>query len=124
MEGPAEAEVTLIGWGSTHGAIKEAVEQLNAQGVTANQLHIKWIVPFHAEAIMAILSRSKRTIIVENNLSGQFARYLRGETGFTVDGHIRKYDGEPFMPHHIVNGVLEQVAGKTTQYVPYQEIQV
>jgi 2-oxoglutarate ferredoxin oxidoreductase subunit alpha len=124
LEGPAEAEVTLIGWGSTHGVIKEAAEQLNAQGVTVNQLHIKWIVPFHADVLLDILSRSKRTIIVENNLSGQFARYLRSETGFTVDGHIRKYDGEPFMPHHIVNGVLEQVAGKTAQYVPYQEIQV
>ena len=51
-------------------------------------------------------------------------RYLRSETGLTIDGHIRKYDGEPFMPHHIVDGVLEQVAGKTNHYVPLQEIMV
>jgi 2-oxoglutarate ferredoxin oxidoreductase subunit alpha len=124
LEGPEDSNVTLIGWGSTYGVIHEAIEQLSDEGITANHLHIKWIVPLHGEAIVDILSRSKRTIIVENNLSGQFARYLRGETGFNVDGHIRKYDGEPFMPHHIVNGVLEQIAGKTTQYVPYQEVQV
>jgi 2-oxoglutarate ferredoxin oxidoreductase subunit alpha len=124
LEGPPEAELTLVGWGSTYGVIKEAVEQLKEVGVTANHLQVKWMVPLHAKAITDILSRSKRTIIVENNYSGQFFRYLRSETGLSVDGHIRKYDGEPFMPHHIVNGVLEQVAGKTDRYVPTQEIMV
>jgi 2-oxoglutarate ferredoxin oxidoreductase subunit alpha len=124
LEGPQDAEVTLIGWGSTYGVIKEAVEQLKVEGMTANHLPIKWIVPFHAEAVTDILSRAKRTIIVENNYSGQFYRYLRSETGLSVDGHIRKYDGEPFMPHHIVNGVLEQLAGKTDHSVPVQEIMV
>ncbi len=122
LEGPEDAEVTLVGWGSTYGVIKEAVEQLKSKGVIANQLPIKWIVPFHGEAVMDILSRSKRAIIVENNYSGQFYRYMRSETGLTVEGHIRKYDGEPFMPHHVVNGVLELLAGKTQRYVPYQEV--
>ena len=122
LVGPEDAEVTLIGWGSTYGVIQDAVEQLKAQGVTANHLPIKWMVPFHGDAVTGILSGAKRTIIVENNHSGQFFRYLRSETGFTVDGNIRKYDGEPFMPHHIVDGVLEQLAGKTDHYVPYHEI--
>ena len=120
--GPEDAEVTLIGWGSTYGVIQEAVELLKLQGVTANHLPIKWLVPFHGEAVTSILSRAKRTIIVENNFSGQFFRYLRSETAFTVDGNIRKYDGEPFMPHHIVEGVLEQLAGKTDHSVPYHEV--
>ncbi len=124
LEGPADADVTLIGWGSTHGVIKEAIEQLAGKGVIANQLSIRWIVPFHADAVSDIVNNAKRTIIVENNYSGQFYRYLRSETGLAIDGHIRKYDGEPFMPHHIVDGVLEQVAGKTNHYVPFQEIMV
>ncbi|MFB3141387.1 MAG: transketolase C-terminal domain-containing protein, partial [Acidobacteriota bacterium] len=124
LEGPEDAQVTLIGWGSTYGVIKEAVEQLNLQGVTANQLAIKWIVPLHTEAVSEIVSRSNKTIIVENNHSGQFYRYLRSETGLSVDGHIRKYDGEPFMPHHIVEGVMEQLAGKVDHSVPIQEIMV
>jgi 2-oxoglutarate ferredoxin oxidoreductase subunit alpha len=124
LEGPKDADVTLIGWGSTYGVIKEAVAQLNEKGIKANQLAIKWIVPFHADAVNKILSAAKKTIIVENNHSGQFARYLRSETGFSADGHIRKYDGEPFMPHHIVEGVKEQLAGKTNHYVPFQEVMV
>ena len=124
LEGPPDADVTLIGWGSTKGIIDEAAGSLNASGVSTSCLHIKWMVPFHGDEIMTILSKAKRTIIVENNFSGQFARYLRSETGFAADGHIRKYDGEPFMPHHIVDGVNAQIAGNTDKYVPYQEITV
>ena len=124
LEGPDDAEVTLVGWGSTYGVIKEAIAQLAAQGLVANHLPIKWIVPFHADAIGTILSRAKRVIVVENNFSGQFYRYMRGETGLDVDGHIRKYDGEPFMPHHIVKAVEEQLAGETDHSVPEQEIVV
>ncbi|MBH39199.1 MAG: 2-oxoacid:acceptor oxidoreductase subunit alpha [Chloroflexi bacterium] len=122
LEGEKNADVTLIGWGSTYGVIKEAIAQLADQGVTVNHLPVKWIIPLHGDAIVDILSSSKKTIIIENNYSGQFARYLRSETGFAPDGHIRKYDGEPFMPHHIVDGVFEQIAGKTNHYVPYQEV--
>jgi 2-oxoglutarate ferredoxin oxidoreductase subunit alpha len=123
--GPEEADITLIGWGSTQGVIQEAMEQLaRDEHIIANNLQIKWIVPLHAEHIMAVLSKSKRTIIVENNYSGQFARYLRSETSFVPDGYIRKYDGEPFMPHHIVEGVKQVLSRTTTQYVPVHEMLV
>ena len=124
LEGPEDAEVTLVGWGSTHGAIAEARQQLEERGVKVNQLGIRWIVPFHGDHISQILNSAKKVIIVENSYSGQFARYLRSETGFAAHGHIRKYDGEPFMPHHIADGVMEQVAEKTDRYVPYQEVVV
>jgi len=123
--GPENAAVTLVGWGSTQGVIREAVEKLaSEEGIVANQLPIKWIVPFHAEHVERILSQSRRVIIVENNYSGQFARYLRSETGFAAHGHIRKYDGEPFRPHHIVDAVKEQLAGATSLSVPAHEIMV
>ena len=122
LEGPPDAQVTLVGWGSTYGVIREAVDVLAERGVVANQLAIKWIVPFHDEVVSGILSRSKRVLVVENSYSGQFARYLRSETGFAAAGHIRKYDGEPFMPHHVVEGVLELLQGEAALYVPHQEI--
>jgi 2-oxoglutarate/2-oxoacid ferredoxin oxidoreductase subunit alpha len=124
LSGPRDADVTLIGWGSTKGVIEEACEILNEQGISANQLQIRWLVPLHGEAILEILGGTRHAIIVENNYSGQFARYLRSETSFVADGHIRKYDGEPFMPHHIVEAVKEQLAGKTKLSVPAHEILV
>ncbi len=124
LSGPPDAQVTLIGFGSTNGVIKEAIELLKTEGVTANHLQVKWIGPFHGQAITDVVTRANRSILVENNHSGQFYRYMRSETGLSVDGHIRKYDGEPFMPHHIVDGVLDQLAGKTDLSVPVQEIMV
>lgn len=124
LRGPRDAEVTLIGWGSTKGVIEEACEILNDEGISANHLQIRWLVPLHGEAIVELLRNARHTIIVENNYSGQFARYLRSETSFVPDGHIRKYDGEPFMPHHIVEAVKEQLGGKTKLSVPVHEIMV
>ena len=128
LEGPKDAEVTLIGWGSTEGVIRDARALLAEKRVTANQLAVKWIKPFHADAIADILSQCKTTIIVENNHSGQFFRYLRSETGLNVDGHIRKYDGEPFQPHHVAEGVMDHLGDKKgikdSVFIPFQEILV
>ncbi len=124
LSGPRDADVTLIGWGSTKGVIEEACESLTEQGISANQLQIRWLVPLHGDAILEILKDSRHTIIVENNYSGQFARYLRSETSFVPNGHIRKYDGEPFMPHHIVEAVRDQLSGKTKLSIPLHEITV
>jgi 2-oxoglutarate ferredoxin oxidoreductase subunit alpha len=124
LEGDPDAAVTLIGWGSTNGVIQEAIQQLAEDGIVANHLSIKWIVPFHGDVIAGIVGNAKKAIVVENNYSGQFYRYMRSETGLSVDGHIRKYDGEPFMPHHIADGVKEQLSGATDLTVPDQEIMV
>ena len=124
VHGAADARVTLVGWGSTEGVIREAMQQLAEAGVAANNVQIRWLVPLHAEAILSILGKCRTVIIVENNYSGQFARYLRAETGIVADGHIRKYDGEPFMPHHLVDGVTASLAGSTKLYVPVHEIRV
>ena len=112
LEGPADAQVTLVCWGSTWGAAKEAAEMLTASGTKTNLLTIKFLVPFHTKQVTQILGKSKRIIIVEMNLTGQFARHLRAETGITAHGHIRKYDGEPFEPRHIVAAVKEVLGGK------------
>ena len=104
--------------------IEEACEILRELGSSANQVQIRWLVPLHGEAILNILKGSRHTIIVENNYSGQFARYLRSETSYVPNGYIRKYDGEPFMPHHIADAVKEQLAGNTKLSVPMHEIMV
>src|SRR5271169_4884048 len=122
--GPANADVTLIGWGSTYGVIDEACELLREAGISVNHLPIRWLVPLHGDAIVDLLKDARHTIIIENNYSGQFARYLRSETSYVANGHIRKYDGEPFMPHHIVEAVRDQLAGKTKLSVPAHEVMV
>lgn len=112
LEGPANADVTLVGWGSSWGVIREAAAQLNATGLKTNQLHFKYLWPFHAGEAKALLGACKRTICVEANISGQFARHLRAETGFSVDHLLLRYDGEPFEPRYITDRVTAIVAGE------------
>lgn len=101
--GPQNADVTLLGWGSTYGAIHEAVAILNRENQKVNMLHFSELWPFPAEAVMTALKNSKRTIAVENNATGQLARLLRAETGRLVDGKILKYDGRPITPAFIID---------------------
>ena len=112
LEGPQDADVTLIGWGSTKGVIQEAAEQLAAKGIRVNRLHFKYIHPFHTKEALEILRRCKRTICVEVNYTAQFARHLRAETGYSVHDSILKYDGEPFEPHHITEEALAILEGR------------
>jgi 2-oxoglutarate ferredoxin oxidoreductase subunit alpha len=112
IEGPAAAEVTLIGWGSTWSVIREAAARLRDEGVSANQVHFKYLHPFPGPEVHALLSRCQRTIVVENNFSGQFARHLRAESGFSVSHVLTRYDGEPFEPAYIAERVRGLLAGR------------
>ena len=112
LVGPANAEVTLIGWGSSEGLIEEVVDQLKAAGVSANRIQFKYMVPFHGKEATAILKNCKRTICIEGNSSGQFAHLLRAETGHQVGDLILKYDGEPFEPAQVTAQVRALLAGK------------
>jgi 2-oxoglutarate ferredoxin oxidoreductase subunit alpha len=112
LVGLADADVTLIGWGSTEGVLQEAADQLNASGVKTNTLQFKYLLPFHSKEAIEILKKCKRTICVEQNGSGQFTRHLRAETGHSVADMILKYDGEPFEPAQIAAEVRGLLAGK------------
>jgi hypothetical protein len=112
LDGPEDAQLTLIGWGSTKGVIHEAAQILGEEGISTNQLHFKYIHPFHTKEALDLLQRCRKTICVECNYSGQFARHLRAETGFSVDDTILKYDGEPMEPGAIAREARAILEGK------------
>lgn len=95
-EGPAQADLTLVGWGSTYRILKEVREALEKEGLRVNLLQFRVVWPFPAERAAQELRSAKKTVCVENNFSGLFAKLLRQETGFDFPHHIRKFDGEPF----------------------------
>ncbi len=101
--GPQNAETTLIGWGSTYGALKEAVDIMRGEGLDANLLHLNELWPFPAEAVSSALDQASRSFVVENNATGQLARLIRSETGKKVTAEILKFDGRPFTPALIVD---------------------
>jgi 2-oxoglutarate ferredoxin oxidoreductase subunit alpha len=103
------AEFTLIGWGSTYGAIREAADLLQKEDIAANILHISDIWPFPSEAVSSILNNGTKSIVIENNATAQMGQLIRRETGYKVNSTILKSDGRPFSPQEIVDGVKKEV---------------
>ncbi len=112
LEGPANADVTLLCWGSTWGVVREAAELLNEKGIKTNYLCIKYIAPFHTKEVTEILSKAKKKFSVEVNFTSVMAQFVKMQTGVSMDGHITKYDGEPFEPLMIVEEVEALLASK------------
>ncbi len=113
FSGPADAEVTAgrLGFdlGRPHRGGRAPQRRRHVHEPSAHPLSAA--VPGASE-VQKMLGRSRRIIVVENSQSGQFARHLRAETGIAANGHIRKYDGEPFEPKHIVAAVQDILNGK------------
>ena len=93
LVGPKHYETLIVGWGSTYHAIKEALGRLGTKDVAF--LHFKQVYPLHPEAIV-YFKKAKKTVIVENNGTGQFGQLIRMQTGFDMDRKILKYNGLPF----------------------------
>ncbi len=107
--GKEQAEVTLIGWGSTYGAVKEAVDMAMKDNLSVNLVHFNEVWPFPAEATAQSLRSSKKIITVENNATAQLAHLLRAETGHQITYKILKFDGRPFSPAHILRQLKQEV---------------
>ncbi len=101
--------LTLVGWGSTHGAIREASALLEKDGRPVNTLHFRQLWPFPSEAVIDALKTAKKNIVVEGNATSQLAALIRRETGQKVDGSILKYDGRPFSPGEIADRLKNEV---------------
>lgn len=108
--GPERADITLVGWGSTYGALREAADRLNASGISTNFLQFVDMFPLDEARITAELAKIQRMIVVEQNYTGQLAHVLRGLTGRKADRQINKYDGRPISPDEVVTAVTREVA--------------
>lgn len=107
--GPIDAKITLIGWGSNYGAIREAVEILRKEGIDANMLHLNVVWPFPRDTVSSTLDKAEKSFVIENNAIGQLAYLIKSETGKDVTSKILKFDGRPFSPMHIVREVRSKV---------------
>ncbi len=101
--GPDGAPVVLVGWGSTYGVLRETVDRLEGQ---ARLVHFCDLWPFPADAARQALQGGK-LVVVENNYTGQFARFLQSELCMPIQHVIRRYDGRPFSPGDVLAGLQE-----------------
>lgn len=107
LHGPQEAELTVIAWGSSKGAVLEAISAVNQEGRAVNFLQILYPSPFPTEAVQAVLQSSKKTLMVEGNKTAQLAMMIRAYTGFAADAIYLKYDSRAFVPSLLITKIKE-----------------
>jgi hypothetical protein len=113
----------VVGWGSTRGAIEEAVERARAQGLRVSSLHLTFLSPLEP-GLKEIFQRFRKVMTVEINYSdepggpyiteenrrmGQLAWLLRAQTLVDVDCWTRVL-GEPLRPGQILEAIRDHTA--------------
>jgi len=96
--GNKNSKKLIISWGSTKGAILEAMNLLNDKNLGFLQIRTVW--PIHPE-VKKIISQAKKTIIIESNQTGQLATLLKTQFNFEPTKKLLKFDGRPFFPEEI-----------------------
>jgi 2-oxoglutarate ferredoxin oxidoreductase subunit alpha len=99
-EGPARAEVGIISWGVTQGAVREAVQRFRQIGSDVAALYPKLLWPLPVKAMETFAASVKKVVVVEANKQGQLASMIRAYT--RIEPHqIQTYSGVPISPWDI-----------------------
>lgn len=109
IQGNADADTLLIGWGGTYGHLYTAVEELNAAGKPVAFAHFRYINPLPANT-EEIIKKYKNVVVAELN-NGQFADFLQAKFPMVNIKRINKVQGQPFLVQEIVEGLTKIMEG-------------
>ncbi len=107
--GPADGDLLILGWGSTYGPIRSAVERLQAEGHSVAHAHLRYLNPFPSN-LEAVLRSYRSVLIPEINL-GQLLLLVRGRFLIDAEGY-NKVRGKPFRISEIYEKAEQMLAGK------------
>lgn len=105
--GPDTGDVLVLGWGSTYGAIKSAVMELQAQGKSVAHAHLRYIRPFPAN-LGHMLQQYKHILIPEIN-NGQLIKIIRDKYLIDAVG-FNKIKGTPITRTELVTAIGDLLA--------------
>ncbi len=110
--GDEDAEYGIITWGSSKGAVVEAVERLNDSGHSVKGISVSDMMPFAEAEVTEFLESVDEAMVVEMNATAQFRGLIQKELGRFGDKmtSLLKYNGNPFEPAEIVEGYEVNVA--------------
>jgi len=102
--GDPDADIAFITWGSTEGAMQEAIE-LAKPYVPIAQLHLLLLNPLPADTILQFIEGRKQIVVAELNYTGQLAQRLRAALNIQVES-FTKCTGQPFTPYELLKHIL------------------
>ncbi len=119
--GVLKPKVGVLAWGSTKGAVREAVERLNKEGFASAALIPQIIYPIQKKEVKEFVDSCDRLLIVEMSHSGQFEHYLAGQGLLPPNVlHYRSSGGRVFTSEEIICAIRAAAEGRT--FVPKAQI--
>jgi len=100
VEGDADADLLLVGWGGTYGHLRETMQELQAQGKKIALAHFRYINPLPRNTAET-LNQFKKIVVAEQN-NGQFANYLRSKVDGFNPFRFNRIKGQPFVVSRLV----------------------
>lgn len=115
-EGDDQPDLLLIGQGSSREPIREACEQLRAEGVRVGHLQVRLLHPMPYEALQKYIAQAQCVLVVEQNATGQLAQQIKiGTTDHDRIYNCLKYDGNPFLVADILSRCKEILSTGATR---------
>lgn len=108
--GDDRAEIGVVTWGSTAGAVEEAIREAQRLGISARALVPKILNPLPHEEMKKFFSQVSRVIVPELNFVGQLASHLRSTYRIPTIS-LTKVKGVPLEPDEIVKKIIETADG-------------
>ena len=105
VQGDADADTLLIGWGGTYGHLYTAVKEMNEAGKPVAFAHFRYINPLPANTT-EIINKYKKVVVAELN-NGQFADFLQAKHPMVEIKRINKVQGQPFLVQDIIEGLTK-----------------
>ncbi|WP_019217336.1 2-oxoacid:acceptor oxidoreductase subunit alpha [Legionella tunisiensis] len=106
LDGDENAKILLVGWGSTYGSLKSAVNQCRAEGIAIALLHLRHLNPLPQE-LGQIMTGFDKILVAELN-SGQLCQLLRA-TYLLGAQSISQCNGQPFTVSHLVQAIKLEI---------------
>ena len=100
VQGDADADLLVVGWGGTYGHLYSAVEHMRKNGKKVALAHFQYINPLPKNTA-EILKKYKKIVVAEQNL-GQFAGYLRMKVPGLNISQFNQVKGQPFVTRELV----------------------
>ncbi len=108
VEGDADdADLLIVGFGSTYGHLHAAMDELRAAGHKVALAQFRYLNPLPANTA-EVLKRYPRVVVAEQNM-GQLAAYLRMKVDNFVPAQFNQVKGQPFVVSELINYLLTQL---------------
>lgn len=109
--------MTIVSWGSTKGAILDAIDKLLTEGKKVRFIQIRLMHPFPAALVEKMLVNSKVLVDIEMNYSSQLGLLIKQNLNRDIDYRIVKYNGRPMSSSEIYNSLMSIINGNAKRRI-------